>query len=55
MSQIQLRSISATSTLRWSWLIITALLVVLVNLPVSPGHIVFDRMLVFVLIMGFVE
>ncbi|AMH12972.1 sulfatase [Citrobacter sp. FDAARGOS_156] len=47
MSQIRLRPV----IFRWLWLIITTLLIVFVNIKIAPGHVAFDRMLVFVLIM----
>ncbi|EMK0352517.1 sulfatase-like hydrolase/transferase [Citrobacter sp. RHBSTW-00013] len=51
MSKIRLRPVSVACISRWSTLIIATLLVVLANILIAPVHVVFDRALVFVLIM----
>ena len=51
MSKIRLRPVSIACISRWSTLIIATLLVVLANILIAPVHVVFDRALVFVLIM----
>lgn len=51
MSKIRLRPVSITYFFRWLWITITTILIAIINIQIAPGHIVFDRMLVFVLIM----
>ncbi|HHJ3135953.1 TPA: hypothetical protein ACQJG0_004707 [Escherichia coli] len=51
MSKIRLRPVSVACISGWSALIIATLLLVLANIPIAPGHVVFNRMLVFVLII----
>lgn len=51
MSKIRPRLVAVACVSRWPWLIIATLLMVLANIPIAPGHVVFDRILVFVLII----